>query len=93
MAFDQRPPVAASCRTPKCPPSRYRPAPVRGGVHRLAPTLAEEAMLGALLGFAAFLLVPVAVGLAILTFVGLPVGLGTIAVSGPPHREFRAGTP
>ena len=44
-------------------------------MQRLSATLAAEAMPTALLGFAPFLLVPVAAGLAILTLVALPVGL------------------
>ena len=49
----------------------------RGGVQRLAGSAADQTTLSALLGFAAFLLVPVAAGVAMLTLVGLPLGLAT----------------
>lgn len=55
---------------------------LRGVVQRLAATLAAEATLSALLGIAAFLLVPVSTGLAILTLVGLPVGLAATLLLG-----------
>ena len=54
----------------------------RGVVQQLAASIAEQATLGALLGFAAFLLVPVAAGVAMATLVGLPVGLATALLFG-----------
>lgn len=54
----------------------------RGSVQRLAATLAAEATLSALLGFAAFLLIPVAAGVASLTLVGLPIGLAAAVLFG-----------
>ena len=47
----------------------------RRGVQRLVASIAEETTLGALLGFTAFLLVPVAAGIAMVTLVGLPIGV------------------
>ena len=47
----------------------------RGVVQRLVTSIAEETTLGALLGFTAFLLVPVAAGVAMVTLIGLPIGL------------------
>ena len=55
----------------------FRPA-----VQRLAASIAEQATFGALLGFAAFLLVPVAAGIAMATLVGLPVGLAAALLFG-----------
>ena len=43
-------------------------------VQRLVTSIAEETTLGALLGFTAFLLVPVAAVIAMVTLVGLPIG-------------------
>ena len=54
----------------------------RGAVQRLAASIAEQATLGALLGFAAFLLVPLAAGIAMATLVGLPVGLAAALLFG-----------
>lgn len=47
----------------------------RGVVQRLVVSIAEETTLGALLGFATFLVVPVAAGIAMVTLVGLPIGI------------------
>ena len=47
----------------------------RRGVQRLVASIAEETTLGALLGFAAFLLVPAVAGIAMVTVVGLPIGI------------------
>ena len=47
----------------------------RGVVQRLVVSIAEETTLGALLGFATFLLVPVAAAIAMVTLVGLPIGI------------------
>ena len=54
----------------------------RGVVQQLAASIAEQTTLGALLGFAAFLLVPVAAGIATATLVGLPVGLAAFLLFG-----------
>ena len=54
----------------------------RGVVQQLAASIAEQTTLGALLGFAAFLLVPVAAGVATATLVGLPVGLAAFLLFG-----------
>ena len=54
----------------------------RGVVQRLAGSVAEQNTLSALLGFAAFLLVPVAAGIAMVTLVGLPLGLATALLFG-----------
>lgn len=54
----------------------------RGVVQRLAGSAAEQTTLSALLGFAAFLLVPVAAGIAMVTLVGLPLGLATALLFG-----------
>ena len=51
-------------------------------VQRLVASIAEEATLGALLGFAAFLLVPAAAGIAMATLVGLPIGLAAALLFG-----------
>lgn len=50
-------------------------AALRGVVERLVASIAEETTLGALLGFTAFLLVPVAAVIAMVTLVGMPIGL------------------
>ena len=55
---------------------------VRPAVQRLAASIAEQTTLGALLGFAAFLLVPVAAAIAMATLVGLPVGLAALLLFG-----------
>ena len=55
----------------------FRPA-----VQRLAASIGEQTTLGALLGFAAFLLVPVAAGIAMATLVGLPIGLAAALLFG-----------
>ena len=55
----------------------FRPA-----VQRLAAAIAEQTTLGALLGFAAFLLVPVAAAIAMATLVGLPIGLAAALLFG-----------
>ena len=44
-------------------------------VQRLVTTIGEETTLGALFGFAAFLILPAAAGLAMVTLIGLPVGI------------------
>ena len=54
----------------------------RGVVRRLAASIAEQTTLGALLGFAAFLVVPVAAAVAMVTLVGLPVGLAAALLYG-----------
>lgn len=54
----------------------------RGAVQRQAASFAEETTLSALLGFAAFLLVPVAAGIVMITLVGLPVGFAVILLFG-----------
>ena len=54
----------------------------RGAVLRLAASIAEQTTLGALLGFAAFLLVPVAAAIATATLVGLPIGLAAFLLYG-----------
>ncbi len=54
----------------------------RGVVRQLAGSAAEQTTLSALLGFAAFLLVPAAAGFAMLTLVGLPLGLATVLLFG-----------
>ena len=51
-------------------------------VQRLVASIAEEATLSALLGFAAFLLIPVAAGIAMVTLVGLPIGIATALLFG-----------
>ena len=51
-------------------------------VQRQVALLAEETTLSALLGFAAFLLVPVVAGIAIVTLVGLPIGFAAILLFG-----------
>ena len=51
-------------------------------VRRLVVSIAEETTLGALLGFAAFLLVPVAAGIAMATLVGLPIGIAAVVLFG-----------
>ena len=50
-------------------------AALRGVVERLVASIAEETTLGALLGFTAFLLVPVAAVIAMVTLIGMPIGL------------------
>ena len=54
----------------------------RGGVQRLAAAMAEETTLSALSGFAAFLLVPVAAIIVMVTLVGLPIGLAAALLFG-----------
>lgn len=54
----------------------------RGVVQQLAGSAAGQTTLSALLGFAAFLLVPAAAGFAMLTLVGLPLGLATVLLFG-----------
>ena len=54
----------------------------RSVVQRLVASIAEETTLGALLGFTAFLLVPVAAGIAMVTLVGLPVGVAAVLLFG-----------
>ena len=54
----------------------------RGVVQRLVVSIAEATTLGALLGFATFLLVPVAAGIAMVTLVGLPIGIAGVLVFG-----------
>ena len=54
----------------------------RGLVQRLVASIAEETTLGALLGFTAFLLIPVAAVIAVVTLVGLPIGVAAILVFG-----------
>ena len=54
----------------------------RGVVQRLAGSAAEQTTLSALLGFAAFLLVPAAAGIAMITLVGLPFGVATALLFG-----------
>ncbi len=54
----------------------------RGVVQRLAGSAAEQTTLSALLGFAAFLLVPAAAGIAMITLVGLPIGVATALLFG-----------
>lgn len=53
-------------------------AALRGVVERLVASIAEETTLGALLGFTAFLLIPVAAVIAIVTLVGLPIGVAAV---------------
>ena len=48
---------------------------LRRVVQRLVTSIAEETTLGALLGFTAFLLVPVAAVIAMVTLIGLPIGI------------------
>ena len=54
----------------------------RRGVQGLAASIAEETTLSALLGFSAFLLVPVAAGIAMVTLVGLPIGIAAALLFG-----------
>ena len=54
----------------------------RGVVQRLVTSIAEETTLGALLGFTAFLLVPVAAVVAMVTLIGLPIGLAAALLFG-----------
>ena len=51
-------------------------------VQRQVASFAEETTLSALLGFSAFLLVPVAAGIAMATLVGLPIGIGVLLLFG-----------
>ena len=55
----------------------------RRGVQGPAASIAEETTLSALLGFSAFLLVPVAAGVAMVTLVGLPIGIAAALLFGP----------
>ena len=57
-------------------------AALRGVVERLVASIAEETTLGALLGFTAFLLIPVAAVIAIVTLVGLPIGVAAVLLFG-----------
>ena len=54
----------------------------RRGVQGLAASVTEETTLSALLGFAAFLLVPVAACIAMVTLVGLPIGFAAALLFG-----------
>lgn len=54
----------------------------RRGVQGLAASMAAETTLSALLGFSAFLLVPVAAAIAMVTLVGLPIGLAAALLFG-----------
>ena len=54
----------------------------RRGVQGLVASIAEETTLSALLGFSAFLLVPVAAGIAMATLVGLPIGIAAALLFG-----------
>ena len=54
----------------------------RGIVQRLVTSIAEETTLGALLGFTAFLLVPVAAVIAMVTLIGLPIGIAAALLFG-----------
>ena len=54
----------------------------RHSVQRQVASLAEETTLSALLGFSAFLLIPVAAGIAMVTLVGLPIGIGALLLFG-----------
>jgi len=54
----------------------------RGVVQRLVVSIAEETTLGALLGFATFLVVPVAAVIAMVTLVGFPIGFAGILLFG-----------
>lgn len=51
-------------------------------VQRQVASLAEETTLSALLGFAAFLLIPVVAVFAMVTLVGLPIGMAAILLFG-----------
>ena len=57
-------------------------AALRGVLERLVASIAEETTLGALLGFTAFLLIPVAAVIAIVTLVGLPIGVAAALLFG-----------
>lgn len=57
-------------------------AALRGVVERLVASIAEEITLGALLGFTAFLLIPVAAVIAIVTLIGLPIGVAAVLLFG-----------
>ena len=57
-------------------------AALRGVMERLVASIAEETTLGALLGFTAFLLIPVAAVIAIVTLVGLPIGVAAALLFG-----------
>ena len=57
-------------------------AALRGVVERLVASIAEETTLGALLGFTAFLLIPVAAVIAIVTLVGMPIGFAAVLLFG-----------
>ena len=54
----------------------------RRSVQGLVASIAEETTLSALLGFSAFLLAPVAAGIAMVTLVGLPIGLAAALLFG-----------
>ena len=51
-------------------------------VQQLVVSVTDQTTLGALLGFAAFLLVPVAAGIAMMTVVGLPIGIAAALLFG-----------
>lgn len=53
-----------------------------GAVQRLAGSAAEQTALSALLGFAAFLVVPAAAGITIATLVALPIGVAAALLFG-----------
>lgn len=57
-------------------------AALRGVVERLVASIAEETTLGALLGFTAFLLIPVAAVIAMVTLIGLPIGVAAVLLFG-----------
>ena len=57
-------------------------AALRGVLERLVASIAEETTLGALLGFTAFLLIPVAAVIAIVTLIGLPIGVAAALLFG-----------
>lgn len=50
----------------------------RGGVQRLATAIAGEATVGGLLGFGAFLVVPAGAVVAMVTLIGLPIGIAAL---------------
>ena len=54
----------------------------RRGVQHLVTAIAGETTVGTLLGFAAFLIVPAAAGVALVTLVGIPVGVVAILLFG-----------
>ncbi len=54
----------------------------RRGVQHLVTAIAGETTVGTLLGFAAFLIVPAAAGVALVTLVGIPVGVVAVLLFG-----------